>query len=107
MSEIPSAQELRNSSLTLYAFHRCTDISNGVEYVASQASNLWEQLIGANILFIEGGVNFDFFSLGGQFVGFTKQNCSQIVTDGDRLSADAATDLWHRPCLCQTIFRIG
>ena len=46
MSEISSAQELRNPSLTLYAFHRRTDISKGVEQVASNASQLWDQLMG-------------------------------------------------------------
>lgn len=45
MSEISLSQELRNPSLTLYAFHRRTDISQGLEQVASNASHLWEQLI--------------------------------------------------------------
>lgn len=46
MSEIPSALELRNASLTLYAFHLRTDVSKGSEQIASNASSLWEQLMG-------------------------------------------------------------
>jgi hypothetical protein len=46
MSEISSAQELRNACLTLYAFHLCTDISKGTKQAASKASQLWQQLMG-------------------------------------------------------------
>lgn len=45
MSAIPTAQTLRNTSLTLYAFHLRTDGSRGVEQVVPSASRLWERLV--------------------------------------------------------------
>lgn len=44
MNEISLIQTLRNSSLTLYAYHLRTDI-NEVAETASNASQLWEQLM--------------------------------------------------------------
>ena len=45
MSETFSDQELRNPSLTLYAFHLRTGTSRGPKQVASNASQLWDQVI--------------------------------------------------------------
>jgi hypothetical protein len=45
MREISSVQELRNPSLTLYAFHLRTDISKRLELTTPSASHLWEKLM--------------------------------------------------------------
>ncbi|MBD2525249.1 hypothetical protein [Nostoc sp. FACHB-133] len=45
MSETTLAQGLYSPSLTLYAFHLRTDISQGPEQTSAKADQLWEQLV--------------------------------------------------------------